>query len=474
MPAPPTVLLIDDDPDLVRPLDRALAEVDPSFVLEVAATVREGEAAIAERPVACVLLDYRLPDASGLDFLRRLKHVAPHVPVVMLTASDSTEVAVEAMKLGARDYVVKVGRYPRMAARKVREVLGKDVLARAARRAESPPPDAGDRTRGEPSRIDGIVGDSVLLAEAVALVRRAARSSIPVLLEGESGVGKELFARAIHAESPRRDRRFVAQNCAALQDALLESELFGHVKGAFTGADRDRAGLFEAATGGTIFLDEVSEASPAIQAKLLRVLQEREIRPLGATAARTVDVRLVSAANVDLAAAVRDGRFRQDLYYRMRVFPIRVPPLRERSGDVSLLVRHFVATFAAQENVPPPDVTPEALQAFERYAWPGNVRELENEIHRLVLCVDPGSPIGVDALSPTILAARGVESDPERPLKSIVEDIELATIVERLREHGYNREATAKSLGLTREALWKKMRKLGLEVSRRGPDGDEE
>jgi DNA-binding NtrC family response regulator len=468
----PTIVLIDDDREIGRLLERALRDEDPSFRLECFEIAGDGERGVAELAPECVLLDYRLPDGSGLDCLRRLRRSAPEVPVVMLTGADSVDLAVEAMKLGAVDYVVKHGRYLRTVAVKVREAVGRRQLSRVATLHVAPIA-TGDQTNaaGAPrAAFGGIVGASPALQQAVTLVGRAARSTVPVLLEGESGAGKELFAHAVHEQSARSRGPFLAQNCAALPEALLESELFGHVRGAFTGADRDRRGLFEAATGGTLFLDEVSETSVTIQAKLLRVLQEGEVRPLGSTAPRRVDVRIVSAANVDLTAAVRDGRFRQDLYYRLRVFPVRVPPLREREGDVALLVRHFVELYSSQENLPIPELLPEVHEALRRYAWPGNVRELQNEVHRLVLCAEPGRPIEVADLSPPIAATLVAQRDDDRPLKAVVRDIEVAMIVERLRENGNNREATARSLGITREALWAKMRKLGLEVGRRrGP-----
>jgi DNA-binding NtrC family response regulator len=472
--APPKILLVDDDPDVGRLLSRALHDEDPAFLVDVAATSAEAEEAVGEGPPDCVVLDYRLPDTSGLDCLRRMRRSVPHVPVIMLTGADSAEVAVEAMKLGAFDYVVKHGRYLRHAVMKVREALGRSRLQGIGPSRDVRQP--GDAAREPRSRqsFERIVGDSPALREALALAERAAGSNVAVLLEGESGTGKELFARAVHDRSARASGPFVAQNCAALPEALLEGELFGHVRGAFTGADRDRRGLLDAASGGTLFLDEVSETSPAIQAKLLRVLQEGEVRPLGSTVARRVDVRIVSAANVDLAAAVRDGKLRADLYYRLRVFPIRIPPLRERGDDVRGLATHFAERCAAEEGLPPPAFAPEVLDAFTRYAWPGNVRELQNEVHRLVLCAEPGMPIDLGLVSPPVAAAVGRPRDEDRPLKSVVRDIEVATIVERLREHGYNREATARSLGITREGLWAKMRKLGLEVGRLRAPGQAE
>jgi two-component system response regulator HupR/HoxA len=250
-------------------------------------------------------------------------------------------------------------------------------------------------------------------------------------------------------------------------EPLLESELFGHTRGAFTGADRAHAGVFEQADGGTLFLDEIGEASPAIQAKLLRVLEAREVRPLGATAARHVDVRVVSATNRDLRRDVDDGRFRRDLLYRLCVFPIVVPPLRERGEDVAALAEHFVGRFAREEKKALAGFERETIGVMERYAWPGNVRELQNEIRRLVVCAEPGARIAPAALDPRIRS----EGPPgtAAPLRDIVRQVETSVIQSRLREHGYQREAAARSLGMRRESLWKKLRALGIVA----PDSDE-
>lgn len=257
-------------------------------------------------------------------------------------------------------------------------------------------------------------------------------------------------------------------NCAAVPEALLESELFGHVRGAFSGADRDRRGVFEEACGGTILLDEVCEMTPAIQAKVLRTLQDGEVRSLGANRSRRFDVRVVAAANRDLRAAVADGRFRLDLYHRLNVFPIRLPALRERHGDIPLLARHFLAALAEREGKAPLGFDPAVLPLLERWSWPGNVRELRNEVHRLVLCAEPGGSIGVSALPR--LVGQAECSPGDRRLKEIVRDVECAAISTRLREHGYRRAATARSLGLTREGLWQKLRALGLKAPPRSGD----
>jgi DNA-binding NtrC family response regulator len=469
-----TILLIEDHEDTARLIARALRAAPEPFAVTSVLSARDGLAQLTEGTVDCVLLDYRLPDADGLDCLRKIRQQHPDLPVVIITGSGSEEVAVEAMKLGATDYVVKHGKYILTVPVVVREALGRRELARAAARYRN----ALRSTRREVTRLrnelrerfrlEGIIGESAAIEQSLELAERAAQAEVTVLIEGESGTGKELFARAIHYHGPRARGPFVAQNCAALPETLLESELFGHVRGAFTGAERHRRGLFEEAAGGTLFLDEVSETSPAIQAKLLRVLQDKEVRPVGSNGGRTVDVRVIAATNRDLREAVHEGTFRLDLYYRLRVFPLPVPPLRERREDIRLLAVHFLEQLGAQEHKHLRGFEPAALQLMERYAWPGNVRELQNEVHRLVLCAEEEERIPAALLAPWILEGAPTGADGARPLKEIVREVELATIRARLREHGYHRSATARSLGITREALWAKIRQLGFALPRRG------
>jgi transcriptional regulator with GAF, ATPase, and Fis domain len=286
-----------------------------------------------------------------------------------------------------------------------------------------------------------------------------------VCIEGETGTGKELIASAVHHQSPRASKMFVAQNCAALPENLLESELFGHRRGAFTSADSDKKGLFEIADGGTLFLDEVGEMPLALQAKLLRVLQEGTIRPLGGTSERQVDVRIICATNRDLQAEVAAGRFRQDLYYRLAVFPVRLPPLRERADDIPRLAAFFLRRYATEHRVNLPGFTQEALDALAAAPWPGNIRELENEVQRIVINAEPEHWVEVSDLSPRL---RKVESTLGRvapkkgTLKEMVEQVERALLIEALREHGGNKTRTAAALGITREGLHKKLDKLGL------------
>jgi len=457
----PTILLIEDDPDTRRLLARALQEAPEQYEVITQASGRNGLEELERHDVDCVLIDYRLIDMDGLACLRQIRTTHADLPVIMVTGAGSEELAVEAMKLGANDYVVKHGHYVRLVPGIVREALGRRALA------EPPVADGGPTKLTDDVRdryaARGIIGESSALAKAIWQVERAASSRVTVLLEGETGTGKEVFARAIHAEGPRANKPFVAQNCAALPESLLESELFGHERGAFTGADRARAGLLVDTHGGTLFLDEIGEMSLPMQAKLLRILQDGVVRPLGSSVEREVDVRMIAATNRDLSAAAKKGLFRADLHYRLRAFPIRLPPLRERRDDIPVLAAHFLARWAAEEDRRIGGFAPETLRFFEGYAWPGNVRELEHEVRRLVLCAEPGSTITADLLTPEILSA-GAADDPQRPLKDIVREVEAATISDRLRQHGYHRTRTAHSLGVTREWLWAKMRKLGLSI----------
>jgi len=474
-----TILLIEDNDDTARLLGGTLRATRDEFEVTTVPSARAGLQHLAERAVDCVLLDYRLPDADGLETLRRIRQAHRDVPVIVITGAGSEEVAVEAMKLGASDYLVKHGKYLVTVPVVVREALGRRELERTAARYRNALRSSRRevnrlrRELRERYRIDGIIGESAGIEHALFLAERAAQSPVTVLLEGETGTGKELLARAIHYHGPRAQRPFLAQNCAALPEGLLESELFGHVRGAFTGADRPHRGLFEEASGGTLFLDEIAEATPSIQAKLLRVLQDGEVRPVGAATGRKVDVRVIAATNRDLADASQAGRFRSDLYYRLRVFPIRLPPLRERRGDIRLLALNLLERLSKQEGKELRGFDAHALRLLERYPWPGNVRELENEIHRVVLCAEPGERITPELLASWIVDGTPSAADATRPLKEIVREVEAATIRARLREHGYHRAATARSLGMTRESLWAKLRQLGFVLPRRGSeDGD--
>ena len=320
------------------------------------------------------------------------------------------------------------------------------------------------RTGGKGGQPE-IIGESQAIHALIQQLDKVVDTRVTVLIEGETGTGKELIAASVHYRSRRRDKLFVGQNCAAMPENLLESELFGHKKGAFTGAHEEKKGLFEIADGGTLFLDEVTEMPVSLQSKLLRVLQEGEIRPVGATQEKRINVRIVAATNRNMEKEVAEGRFREDLYYRLKVFPLRVPPLRERREDIPLLAKHFLARYSTELGKPAGGFSQQTAELLQSYDWPGNVRELQNEVQRLVIQIDPGGFVTPDLLSPRV---RQVEGMIERvkptkgTLKEMMDQLERWLLIEALREHGNNKTAAAKSLGITREGLHKKLRAFGL------------
>ena len=314
-------------------------------------------------------------------------------------------------------------------------------------------------------KFEGIIGDSREMKNLFDKMAKVVDTRVSVLIEGETGTGKELVASAVHYQSRRRDRLFIAQNCAALPETLLESELFGHKKGAFTGATEDKKGLFELADGGTLFLDEIGEMPLGLQAKILRVLQEGELRPLGSGTVKTVDVRIVAATNRKLEDEVAAGRFRQDLYYRLQVFPVRIPALRERREDIPTLATHFLKRYTQELGKPVAGFSQQAMELLMSYNFPGNVRELENEVQRLVIQCEPGGYVLAEHLSPRIRNIEGLLDKiraPRGTLKDMIEHIEKWLLIEALREHGNNKSATAKTLGITREGLHKKLKGYGI------------
>ncbi|HVJ93015.1 MAG TPA: sigma 54-interacting transcriptional regulator [Labilithrix sp.] len=321
------------------------------------------------------------------------------------------------------------------------------------------------RSGGKKDGPPEIIGNSAPMMQLLQQLEKVVNTRVTVLIEGETGAGKELIAASVHYRSNRRDRLFVGQNCAAMPENLLESELFGHKKGAFTGAHEDKRGLFEVADGGTLFLDEVTEMPLSLQSKLLRVLQEGEVRPIGATQEKKINVRIVAATNRNLEKEVAEGRFREDLYYRLKVFPLRVPPLRERREDIPLIGAHFLQRFATEFGKPAGGFSQQAMELLQSYDWPGNVRELQNEIQRLVIQIDPGGFVTPDMLSPRVRQVEGM-LERVRPtkgtLKEMMDQVERWLLIESLREHGNNKTAAAKSLGITREGLHKKLRSFGL------------
>jgi len=322
-----------------------------------------------------------------------------------------------------------------------------------------------ERRGAKPGHAPQIIGNSAPMRGLLQQLEKVVNTRVTVLIEGETGAGKELVAATVHYSSNRRDRLFVGQNCAAMPETLLESELFGHKKGSFTGAHEDKKGLFEIADGGTLFLDEVTEMPVSLQSKLLRVLQEGEVRPIGATAEKKVNVRIVAATNRNLEKEVAEGRFREDLYYRLKVFPIRVPPLRERREDIPLIAEHFLHRFATEFGKPSGGFSQQTMELLQSYDWPGNVRELQNEVQRLCIQVDSGGFVTPDMLSPRVRQVEGM-IERVRPtkgtLKEMMDQVERWLLIEALREHQNNKTAAAKNLGITREGLHKKLRSFGL------------
>ena len=406
-----------------------------------------------------VLADLSLPRVSGLELLDRIKRSWPSTEVIVITGQGSIATAVDAIKRGAYHYLTK----PFTA----EEIIHLVHQALERRRLV----DRKERLEEELWQARGVhqlVGQSEALRRVRQMIQTAGGSEATVLIEGESGTGKEIIANAIHAQSKRSRGPLVKMNCAAVPETLLESELFGHEKGAFTGADRRRVGRFEQAEGGTLFLDEVCEMQPRLQAKFLRALQEREIERLGGSETIPVDVRIIAATNRDLQKALAEGVLREDLYYRLNVILLRVPPLRERMDDVPILAMHFVRKYAARESVPTASIAEEAMNVLLSYAWPGNVRELENAIERAVV-LGRGEVLRPQDLPPQV-HRRGDERQPLIPAHLTLEEIEKLAIAQALRLTGGNKSEAAERLGIHRTSIYDKMRRYGIEWN---PAGEE-
>jgi two-component system NtrC family response regulator len=438
-----TILIIDDAPDFRDSLSETLIDLGHAPV--PAATARAGLAALDTANFDVVLLDFRLPDGDGLEVLRRMAPAGgpPAMPVIMLTAFASPDNTIEAMKLGAFDHLTKpIGRADLEA-----------VLARALKHSHVP--------RGEtPPLVQGeLLGESAAMRTLLKMIGRAVASDATVLITGETGTGKEMVAHALHQHSARVDKPFLAVNCAAIPHELLESELFGHVRGAFTGAVANREGVFVRAQGGTLLLDEVGDMSLMLQAKLLRVLQEREIVPVGGTRALKVDVRVIAATLHDLASRVASGAFREDLFYRLNVLHLHVPPLRERLEDIVPLAQHFLAHVAH----PPKRLTPAAQRVLLAYSWPGNVRELKNVVERASI-LTPSLEIDADDLALPWSVGRPPAVDfLAGTLSEAVARLEEAMIRKALQEAAGNRAAAARRLGIHRQLLYSKIKQYGLD-----------
>ena len=486
----PRLLVVDDEPDLRTLYELSL--VREGYDVECASTVTEAWAMLQNQPYQLLITDMRLPDGTGLDLLRKLEQAGRHEKAVVITAYGSAENAVEALKAGAYDYLTKPVDLKQFRA-VVASALGRPVAVAAA-----PPPSQSsergserasergtERQRAASRRaLDRLAGASHVMQQVRSLIEKVARSMAPVLVCGESGTGKELVARAIHEVSPRGELPFVAVNCGAIPENLLEAEFFGYRKGAFTGAHEDRVGLFQAAQGGTIFLDEIGDLPLAMQSKLLRVIQERVVRPLGAVAEHAINVRILSATHKDLGAEVQGGRFRQDLFYRLNVIQIAVPPLRERSGDLALICATVLERLARDAGVTPvPVLSPEALDMLQRHSFPGNVRELENLLHRAVALSggevitrddlalpEPGdgeSVLGELDMAMAQEVSELVQASPaQAPLPSDLvrhlDQVEREILVRTLERYRYNRTAAGASLGLSLRQMRYRMARLGI------------
>ncbi len=459
-----TALIVDDERDIRELLVLTLGRM--GLRINTAANLTEARELLASNSYDLCITDMRLPDGNGIELVGEINRNHPNTPVAMITAFGSMDLAVEALKAGAFDFVSKPVDIAVLRGL-VRHAL---ELNNTERPAPAPPP---------PEQASRLLGDSQPMAELRTMIAKVARSQAPVYILGESGVGKELVARTIHEQSARSAGPFVPVNCGAIPAELMESEFFGHKKGSFTGAHADKPGLFQAASGGTLFLDEVAELPLQMQVKLLRAIQEKSVRPVGAAAEVPVDVRILSATHKNLADLVEDNRFRHDLYYRINVIELRVPPLRERGNDLPRLAAAILARLARGQGRPIPLLSPTALDALQHYSFPGNVRELENVLER-ALALAEDDQIGADDLrlpqnGGTKIAASNaaeaalqqeavVDIDPKSAaLPSYIEQMERAAIQKALEENRWNKTRTAAKLGITFRALRYKLKKLGME-----------
>jgi DNA-binding NtrC family response regulator len=449
--AKPSILIVEDEPKMRRLLELQLAE--EGFLAQTAGDAEAGLKLLNKDNFDVVVTDFKLPGMSGLEFLQAVKRVNASLPVIMMTAFGTVESAVEAMKAGASDYVLKPFSLAELVL-VIRKELDSHQLREENRELRE--------ALGQRYQYDNIVAQSKPMQAVLALVERVAPTNSTVLLGGESGVGKDLIARAIHQHSNRASGPFIKINSTAIPETLLESELFGYEKGAFSGATTSKPGKFELADKGTLFLDEIGDIPPAIQVKLLRVLQEREFERLGGTKTLKVDVRLVAATNRDLRAALEEGTFREDLYYRLNVVAIDIPPLREHKEDIPALAQFFYQKFVRESGKTLKGITPAAMKLLMDFHWPGNVRELENIIERGVT-LSVGSTLDTPDIHLDVSSARSTSSPaPVLPEGMTLEQWEDETIREALRRANGNKSQAARTLGLSRNALRYRLSKIGV------------
>lgn len=444
----PLALIVDDEPDILELLEMTLSRMDINC--QKAANLSEANKRLSQSRFDLCLTDMRLPDGDGLDLVEKIQKNHPELPVAVITAHGSMEIAVEALKKGAFDFVSKP-----VDLKLLRNLVG------SALKLSTPLPGQDRRSR------DQLLGESPPMREIRSKIVKLARSQAPIYISGESGTGKELVARLLHQKGPRSDKPFIAVNCGAIPSELMESEFFGHKKGSFSGAIADKTGFFQAAEGGTLFLDEIGELPQPLQVKLLRAIQEKAIRPVGGQHEISVDTRILSATHKNLAQMVEEGSFRQDLYYRINVIELSVPPLRERQGDIQILTKHILEKLAREIQLPIPELTDSATEALKKYSFPGNIRELENTLERAItLCEN--NQIESEDLNIESTESNSINKDtPVEPntagFEDYMEEVEKKAIVEALEKTRWNKTAAAKQLGITFRALRYRLKKLGID-----------
>jgi len=456
------ILVIDDEAGIRESLEVLLTL--EGYTVEMALDGEEGLALLEKRSYDLVLLDLALPGQTGLELLPQIHERYPELPVVMITAYGTVDNVVEAVRAGAENFVQKPWDNEKLLA---------DIRSAIARHKAEAENIQLKRALKQRYNFHNIIGKSDVMLRIFDLVSQVAPSRSTVLIQGESGTGKELIAKALHANSPRKDKPFVPVNTGSMPSELLESTLFGHVKGAFTSAIATKKGLFEVANGGTLFLDEIGNMGMDTQAKILRVLQDRRFTPLGGTQETQVDVRIVAATNVDLRTAVREGKFRDDLFYRLNVISIDLPPLRSRREDIPLLVNRFLEHFSRENDLEPRKLTADAMRALVDYDWPGNVRELENIVERGVVL--SSTPIIGSGLLPGHITGRTfqdalLEHNPNASLFDILEDIERRIIVEKLERCNWNQTDAAEQFRIPLSTLNQKIKRLNIEIRKKGRD----
>jgi two-component system response regulator HydG len=451
-----TIMVVDDDPAHRTTLQTIIRSW--GYFVEVADDGSKAVEKVKERPFDLILMDVRMTVMSGIEALKLIKEYNPAIPILIMTAYSSIESAVEALKAGAYDYLTKPLDFEvlKLSIEKARDHMGLKTENKALK----------EKLRSE-FDLKNIIGKSRPMKEMIDMVAMISPSEATVMITGESGTGKELIARSIHYNSPRKDHPLVIVNCAALTETLLESELFGHEKGAFTGADKRREGRFAQANKGTIFLDEIGEMSPMMQAKLLRVIQEREIQRVGSDNTVKVDVRILAATNRNLEDDVTDGKFREDLYYRLNVVTVDAPPLRDRRDDIPLLAQHFLEKYSQKNRKPVQGFSPTAMDILLKYNWPGNVRELENAVERSVILLN-GDYITEKELPLNLTKSYSEESDwvlaqPADTAPRPLEEIEKEAILAALDASGGNKSDAARKLGINRKTLHMKLKSYGTD-----------